>query len=95
MQPRWDNGKNEANAKNHGLRFETAATVFEGDYIEFEDNRYRYDEERYVAIGFARDGNLTTVVYTERDETLRIICAWRSNAHERQRFERRGRRRRG
>ena len=88
LEFRWDEEKNADDGRSHGLDFRVASTVLRGDVIEFEDDRYDYGEQRFIAIGFASDGILTTVVYTERDGATRIISAWRSNAHERRRFDR-------
>jgi uncharacterized protein len=41
-----------------------------------------YGEERSVLLGMT-NGQVLTVVYTERGDRIRIISAWRATRHER------------
>ena len=78
----WDKSKNDLNVKKHGLKFETAALVFEdANRVEFYDSVHSLHEDRYITIGLVN--NLITVVYTERVEALRIISARVATAAER------------
>lgn len=78
----WDKSKNDLNVKKHGLKFETAALVFEdANRIEFYDPTHSLDENRYITIGLVN--NLITVIYTERIQALRIISARVATAAER------------
>jgi hypothetical protein len=72
----WDEAKNAANKKKHGVSFEQAASLFEsGDYVEIFDDAHSDDEDRFLAIG-PIPGGMVLVVYTERDtDVLRIIGA--------------------
>jgi uncharacterized DUF497 family protein len=73
----WDDAKNFANRKKHGVSFEDAREVFESgsDYLELFDDAHSEIEDRFVAIGVIRRG-LVLVVWTERDEDeIRIISA--------------------
>ena len=70
----WDDNKAEINYKKHGIRFRVAARVFLDDNrIEFLDEAHSDDEERWKVIGRVRD--VLAVIYTERNEKLRIISA--------------------
>jgi uncharacterized DUF497 family protein len=78
----WDPAKNRSNRAKHGIAFEDALEVFDGDTVERVDDRFDYGEVRYVVIGLA-GGNETTVVYTTNDDgQIRIISAWRSTPRE-------------
>lgn len=68
--------RDAANAKaRHGVSFEQAAAAFDDPFgLELLDDRFDYGEERFVLIAMA-GGRLLTVVYTERDETCRLISA--------------------
>ena len=74
----WDITKEQTNIKRHGVGFDAAATVFSDiNRKEFwdEDHSSRY-EDRYITIGMLRDAIvLVTVVYTNRDDAIRIISA--------------------
>jgi hypothetical protein len=47
----WDEDKNAANIKNHGIDFLDAASIFENPTIEAIDDREDYGELRCVALG--------------------------------------------
>lgn len=76
MKVSWDEAKNFANKKKHGVSFEEAQRLFEsGDYLEIFDAEHSEFEERFIAIGPISRG-LVIVVWTERDEgVIRIISA--------------------
>lgn len=70
----WDEDKNKQNYQKHGIRFETAAFVFnDHDRIEYYDEDHSDTEDRYYTIG--KVGDVMFVVYTERGAALRLISA--------------------
>lgn len=79
----WDRGKNEANQKKHGLSFEEAKELFASDdYLEIYDEEHSVDEDRFIAIGAIRVGDVV-VVFTEREEDIvRILSARRATKKE-------------
>jgi len=82
----WDPAKNRLNLAKHGIAFEDAVSMFDGDLVEREDDRFDYGEVRNVAIGLA-GGFETTVICTVTDDgQIRIISAWRSTPQEKRLF---------
>jgi hypothetical protein len=80
----WDEAKNLANRKRHGVSFEDASRLFTSgaDYLELFDSAHSDLEERFIAIGPIEMG-LVLVVWTERDEdVIRMISARWATAHE-------------
>lgn len=78
----WDEEKNAANVRKHGIDFEEAAHVFEDDdRIEIYDMSHSGEEDRYNTIGMVN--NVLFVVYTERREAIRIISARLATRRER------------
>lgn len=78
----WDENKNIANKAKHGIDFETAALVFsDRRRVEFIDTIHSTDEERYITIGMAY--KVLFVVYTERQDVIRMISARLATAKER------------
>ena len=70
----WDDEKNAVNFHKHGISFFAAAYVFaDENRIELYDEAHSLDEDRYITIGFA--GKLLFVVYTERNDSFRLISA--------------------
>lgn len=68
MKVSWDEAKNLANQKKHGISFDEAQELFaSGDYLEiFDEEHSELEDVR----------GLVLVVWTERDEdTIRIISA--------------------
>ena len=73
----WDEAKNLANRKNHGISFEEAEELFTSgfDYLEIFDEVHSDFEDRFIAIGPITRG-LVLVVWTARDDdSIRIISA--------------------
>ena len=59
----YDEAKNQANIKKHGISFRSAARVFfDYDRIEMYDEEYSLEEDRYDTIGNTFSGNGTTVI---------------------------------
>ena len=81
----WDDSKEIINIKKHKIDFKTAVKVFKDeDRITIFDENHSFDEDRFLVIG-SIDGKITviTLVYTERNERIRIISARKANTHER------------
>ena len=75
QQFEWDAEKEKANIKKHGIDFETAKYVFNDEYrVEFLDSAHSTLKEfRYITIGFV--DQMLTVIYTDRNDAIRIIYA--------------------
>lgn len=86
----WDQRKAAQKLKK-GVSFLEATETFDDlDSFEFPDEREDYGEERWIIIGMTKKGRLLTVVYTEREERIRIVTAWKSNRAERRRYHEQG-----
>jgi uncharacterized DUF497 family protein len=84
----WDADKAEANLRKHRIAFEAARRVFEDDFaIEWPDADLAYGEMRFVITGMV-DGRLLRVVYTERNDRIRIISARKATRHEQKQYYR-------
>jgi uncharacterized protein len=73
----WDEEKDRANRRKHGISFEEASGLFRGeaDYLEIFDDAHSDLEDRFLAIGPIQRG-LVIISWTEREEeTIRIISA--------------------
>ncbi len=82
----WDENKEKINIEKHGIDFETASLVFEDENrIEYYDEAHSIDEERYITIGMASGTMIIAmVVYTERQEAIRIISARKATKQEKE-----------
>jgi uncharacterized DUF497 family protein len=81
----WDDAKHRHNLENRGFGFDLAASIFDGDAVEWPDDRRDYGELRFRAIGEA-DRLVLHVVFTDRGGSRRIISARLANRKERQRW---------
>ena len=79
----WDEAKRQVNLTKHGFDFADAETVFNGLTFTFEDDRFAYDEQRFITLGML---NFTVVVlaHTERDGSIRIISMRKATKYEQQ-----------
>ena len=90
MRFSWDARKSGKNLRERGFDLEFATQIFGRPTLERVDDRRDYGERRVVALGEAQ-GNMLTVVYTDRVETdgeinRRIISARKSNRREREAY---------
>jgi uncharacterized DUF497 family protein len=82
----WDEAKNRANQRKHGVSFREARELFVSgvDYLEIFDEAHSEIEDRFIAIGPIRRG-LVVIVWTERDDaSVRIINASWATRREQQ-----------
>jgi uncharacterized DUF497 family protein len=82
---RWDADKSERCDQERGFNFDYAARVFDDGFIEWEDRRRDYGEQRYVAVGKV-EGQVLAVVWTPRETMRRIISARPASRSERERL---------
>lgn len=81
----WDDEKEKINIKKHKLDFETASYVFaDENRLEIFDENHSTDEDRYITIGLINQVPVVVmVVYTEREESIRLISARKATPKER------------
>lgn len=87
MNFEWDEAKSEACFRERGFDFAYAARAFfDPDRLIQADTRRSYGEERYQLLGKIEQ-RLFVVVYTPRDDVLRIISARKANQREVRHYE--------
>ena len=86
MNYAWDPNKARSNQVKHGVSFADAVAVFEDERAITIVDEYP-DEDRFVTLGIDAFGRVLVVVYTYRDETIRIISARKATAIERQQYQ--------
>lgn len=83
----WDDNKNKANIRTHGLSFDEAQSVFYDEYaIQFFDPEHSESEDRFILLGTSFKLNALVVCHCfRRDETVvRIISARKADKDEAQ-----------
>ena len=79
----WSEAKRAQNLTNHGIDFVDAPRVFEGITYTFEDDRFDYDEQRFITLGLLA-GIPVSVVHTEYENEIRIISFRKASKRETQ-----------
>jgi len=74
MQFEWDERKRRANLNVHKLGFH-------GPTVTYEDDRFRYGEQRFVTLGLLR-GIAVSIVHTETAQQIRIISFRKATRNE-------------
>jgi len=87
MDFEWDEAKNTANIRKHGIDFADAVLIFDGPVISRIDDRRDYGETRIISFGQIADQIVATVVHTDRNGVMRIISARLASARERRAYE--------
>ena len=82
----WDEAKAISNLEKHGISFDEAIEVFlDPDYKEVEVRATSYGEVRYAIVGKI-DDDFFVVVYTMRQDRIRIISARKAHRNERRKY---------
>ena|ERR1700678_3772391 len=87
MEFNWDEAKNRANIRKHGLDLAQAEEMFRGLLLVRPDTREDYGEERWIGIG-AIQGRFALVAFAQlSDDTIRIISLRKADREERKEYE--------
>jgi len=82
----WDESKARVNKSKHGISFADTFAVFEDpNAVTVED--FRKGEQRFVTIGLDAFGRIIVVVYTWREDNIRIISARKAVQYEVRQYE--------
>ena len=87
----WDEEKNAANIRKHGISFEAILPMFDDPlYMERYDwQNSTLEESRYLGVGWVEGFFIIASCYTDRDGRIRIINARRASSEEKRDYERR------
>ena len=85
----WDPKKAEINYKKQGVDFADPVGVFEDEWSLTIKEQIVGGEQRFMTIGLDFLGHVVVVVYTYRDEDIRIISAGPATKAERSMYEKR------
>lgn len=81
----WDETKNRANQRKHGISFEEARTAFNDEKAAvYYDPDHSDDEDRFLLLGLSTGLRVLVVChcYRESEDTVRIISARRADRRE-------------
>ena len=81
MRYEWDEAKRSQNLKDHGIDFVDAKKVFAGPTFTFEDDRFAYQQRRYITLGLL-NGIPVSIAHTETEDVIRPISFRRATRYE-------------
>ena len=82
MRFEWDEAKNQANIRKHGIDFNDVPDIFQHPMLALRDDQEDHGEERWISIGCIKS-LVGVVVYTERlSDVIRIISARKATKQE-------------
>ncbi len=86
MRYQWDRNKALTNLNKHGIDFADAVSVFSDELaVSIFDSRFA--EERFIIIGMDAFSRILVVIYTLRDDEIRLISARKATRNERRQYE--------
>ncbi|MBK1630090.1 hypothetical protein CKO31_04905 [Thiohalocapsa halophila] len=89
MQIEFDPEKAAANPLNHdGVTFSEAQAALLDPYALTREDVHADGEPRFVTLGMGAKGRILIVVWTPREDRIRLISSWKANQRQRQRYER-------
>ncbi len=81
MRFEWLEAKRLANIEKHGIDFADVPPMFAGDVFTIEDQRFEYDETRYITFGLLKF-RVIVVAHTDEGDVIRIISARKATKNE-------------
>ena len=89
MEFEWNDKKAHSNLKKHGLSFDDACFVLQGNnVVTFPDERRNYGEERFISMGILMH-SLVVIVHTYSCHKVRIISMRKANEREKKIYAKR------
>lgn len=84
----WDEGNAEKNWEKHSVsRFECEHLFFNEPFLVLKDEEHLQDESRYYALGQTSRNRELFIVFTIRDDQIRVISARDMSRRERRYYE--------
>jgi uncharacterized protein len=85
----WDERKNRANQRKHGVSFEEARSAFLDENARvLPDPEHSEEEERFVLLGLSTSLRVLVVChcYRQKEEVIRIISARKADREEQRQY---------
>jgi uncharacterized DUF497 family protein len=87
MKIAWDPEKATSNFRKHKIRFSDAESVLFDPMALTQEDETAQSEQRFVSIGTDAFDRVLVVVYTYREDSIRLISARRATPKERRTYE--------
>lgn len=81
----WDKGNTDKSYKKHGISISEAEEIFLDEEVKIEDDvKHKQQEQRFIAIGRTTEDKVLFIVFTTRNNRIRVISARLANRKERE-----------
>ncbi len=87
MEVLFDPDKAASNLRKHGVSFAEAETVLYDTLALTWEDEDAASEARFVSLGLGGEGRLLVVVWTQREDHIRLISARLATRNERRAYE--------
>jgi hypothetical protein len=81
MKFTWDEAKRRTNLRDHHFDFIDARKVFVGPTFTYPDDRFAYDERRFITLGLLA-GIVVSIAHTETKYEIRVISFRKATKRE-------------
>lgn len=81
MKFTWIETKRKTNLREHDFDFVDARKVFEGPTFTYPDNRFAYNEYRFITFGFLA-GIVVSIAHTETEHEIHVISFRKATKRE-------------
>ena len=78
----FDSLKAKSNIKKHKVSFADAESVFYDDLAIHQEDVYSERESRFIAIGMGCNSQILVVIYTQKNNIIRLISARKATYNE-------------
>ena len=78
----WDKGNKDKNEIKHDVKPKECEEIFFNNPVFFKDETHSQKEERYAAYGISNERRLLMVIFTVRNNKIRVISARDQNKKE-------------
>jgi uncharacterized protein len=82
----WDPAKARENLRKHGIRFADAQQAFADEQAVLIEDQFPF-EPRFILIGRDAIDQILVVIFTWRNDIIRIISVRKATPRERQQYE--------
>ena len=83
----WDRGNIGKNLKKHKVTNKKAEEIFFNRPLKiFPDQKHSQKEKRFIVLGITNESRKLAIVFTIRDQKIRIISARDQNKNESSRY---------
>ena len=83
----WDEGNKEKNWIKHGVHWKESEEIFNDEPVYFLDQKHSVDEKRIRVHGTTSKGRLLAMIFTLRQQRVRVISVRDQNKKERVRYK--------